>query len=158
SLLALCFAQSLWAAQVNCLTEHFNNQRTGENPNETILTPAAVQSGNFGRLFTYGMPNFASPAGQFLYVANQSIAGGTHNVIYSHDGPNLSAFDADAVVTYLGNPYYWHVSLVTNQAPWNTDAPAIDLANNAIYVIDAENGGPIYLCARDLTTGANKPG
>jgi hypothetical protein len=160
SLVALCLAQGLWAVQVNCLTEHFNNQRTGENPNETILTPAAVQSGNFGRLFTFGMsgPGSVYPAGQFLYVANQSIAGGTHNVIYCHDGPNLSAYDADAMVTYLGNPYYWHVTLVTNQAPWNTDAPAIDLANNAIYVVDAENGGAIYLYARDLATGANKPG
>src|SRR6185369_8882467 len=91
SLLALCLAQSLWSAQVNCLTVHFNNQRTGENPNETILTPAAVQSGNFGRLFTYGTPGFAKPFGQFMYVANQSIAGGTHNVIYTHDGIKLTA-------------------------------------------------------------------
>ncbi len=156
--LSCSLSAALWGAQSDCLTQHFNNQRTGENPNETILTPTAVQSGNFGMLFGFGTPGFGEPEGQILYVANQAIAGGTHNVIYTHDGGNLSAFDADAAVTYLGNPYYWHVALTATSAPWNTNAPVIDRANNAIYVVVGENGGAVSLYALDLTTGANKAG
>jgi uncharacterized repeat protein (TIGR03806 family) len=154
----LGFAATLWGAQSDVLTEHFNNQRTGENAAETILTPAAVQSGNFGKLFGFGTVNFSEPEGQVLYVANQSIAGGTHNVIYIHDGACISAYDADAAVTYLGNAYYWHTQLATTNAPWNTNAAAIDKATNAIYVVVGENGGAVSLCALDLTTGAHKTG
>ncbi len=145
-------------AQSDVLTQHFNNQRTGENAAETILTPTAVQSGNFGKLFGFGTVNFSEPEGQVLYVANQSIAGGTHNVIYIHDGACLSAYDADAAVTYQGNAYYWHTQLAATNAPWNTNAAAIDKATNAIYVVVGENGGAVSLCALDLTTGAHRAG
>src|SRR5271154_388029 len=154
----LGLAGTLWGAQSDVLTQHFNNQRTGENAAETILTPTAVQSGNFGKLFGFGTVSFTEPEGQVLYVANQSIAGGTHNVIYIHDGGCLSAYDADAAVTYQGNAYYWHTQLSATNAPWNTNAPAIDLATNSIYVVVGENGGAVSLCALDLTTGAHKTG
>src|SRR6266404_3992466 len=67
-------------AQVNVLTYHNNNSRTGENPNETILTPANVNSLTFGKLFAYNVDGhvFAQP----LYVSGLNVPGqGTHNVI-----------------------------------------------------------------------------
>ena len=39
-------------AQVSVTTYQYNNQRTGVNSNETILTPSNVNSTNFGRLFS----------------------------------------------------------------------------------------------------------
>ena len=58
-----CFAQFLLLlfvsfpaiAQVNVLTYQRHNRRTGMNTNETILTPANVNSSTFGKLFSYAL-------------------------------------------------------------------------------------------------------
>ena len=54
-------------------THHNDNLRTGQNVNETVLTPANVNQSQFGKLFSYTMDGiaFASP----LYVANVNIPG-----------------------------------------------------------------------------------
>src|SRR5580692_8867313 len=38
------------ASTINVVTYHYDNLRTGQNPNETILTPANVTSATFGKL------------------------------------------------------------------------------------------------------------
>ena len=54
-------------------TFHNDNSRTGQNLNETVLTPANVNSSKFGKLFSYPIDGLAlaSP----LYVANVNIPG-----------------------------------------------------------------------------------
>lgn len=50
--LCLCAIASVCAhAQVDVLTQHNNNFRTGVNLKETILTPANVDKAHFGMLF-----------------------------------------------------------------------------------------------------------
>ena len=40
------------SAQVNVLTQHNNNSRTGANLNETVLNTSNVNSTQFGKLFS----------------------------------------------------------------------------------------------------------
>src|SRR5438128_2105917 len=55
------------------LTWKFDNQRTGLQPNETILTPANVNAAQFGEKFSVGVDGwvYAQP----LYVPGVTIAG-----------------------------------------------------------------------------------
>src|SRR5665213_953720 len=81
--------------QTSVLTQHNDLSRTGQNLNETILTPASVSSGNFGKLFTLPVDGqvFAQP----LYVPNLTIGSTAHNVLFAvteHD--SVYAFDADS--------------------------------------------------------------
>ena len=86
-------------AQVNVYTRSYDNGRTGANLQETILTPANVNSTNFGKLFTVHTDGeiYAQP----LYVSNLAIAGGTHNVVFVASMLNtVYAIDADNGAVY----------------------------------------------------------
>src|SRR4051794_30491473 len=72
--------ESLWG-QVSLWTNHNDNARTGANLNETQLTTATVNVGNFGKLYSYTVDG--SVYAQPLYLPNVPIPGkGTHNVLY----------------------------------------------------------------------------
>ena len=69
------------SAQVNVLTYHNDLARTGQNTNETVLTPANVNVSSFGQLFAHSVDGYiwAQP----LYVHGLNIPGqGTHNVVF----------------------------------------------------------------------------
>jgi hypothetical protein len=109
SILRPCFL----LGQNPVLTYHADPARSGLYPTETLLTPANVNSTQFGRLFSYAVDGFV--AGQPLYVSNVAIPGlGTHNVVYittQHD--SVYAFDADNLGS--GTPL-WHVSFINPSA------------------------------------------
>jgi hypothetical protein len=88
-------------------TYHNDLARDGANTSEYALTPANVNTGSFGKLFSCSVDGavYAQP----LWVANLSVGGAVHNVVFvatQHD--SLYAFDADA------NPctQLWKVSLI----------------------------------------------
>ena len=76
----LCMFSIALQAQVNVTTYHNDNARTGQNTQETILTLANVNSGQFGKVFSTPVDGwvYAQP----LCLSNLNIAGGTHNVLY----------------------------------------------------------------------------
>src|SRR5208282_2506428 len=103
------------------LTWHNDNQRTGQNLAETILTPSNVNSKDFGKLFSFPVDGqiYAQP----LYVYNVPIPGqGTHNVVYVEtENDSVYAFDADGLVS---TPL-WHDNFLSTgvTAVPCTDAP-----------------------------------
>jgi hypothetical protein len=88
-------------------TFHNDQARAGANTREYALTPANVNTSSFGKLFSCTVDG--ALYGQPLWVANLSVGGAVHNVVFvatQHD--SLYAFDADA------NPctQLWKVSLI----------------------------------------------
>ena len=90
---ALCFLPPLSAQDV--LTYHNDNARTGQDLNESILTPSNVNSTQFGKLFQLTVDGKVDA--QPLYASAVNISGqGDHNVLFvatEHD--SVYAFDAD---------------------------------------------------------------
>jgi hypothetical protein len=181
-LVALIFASFASAAAQSfngVLTQHNDNARTGQNLNETILTPQNVNFNTFGKLFSYSVDGqvYSQP----LYVPNVSIPGqGTHNVVYVEtQNDSLYAFDADGhqstplfQVSFV-NPAQG-ITPVPCQTDGNTDiscgvypiyginaTPVIDPTTNTMYLLTrTQNNGNYFqtLHAIDITTGAEKFG
>ena len=92
-------------------TSQYDNQRTGADVNETILTPKNVNTFKFGKIgaFKVDGPVYAQP----LYVPGLDVPGkGRHNVLYvatEHD--SVYAFDAD----HPGDAPLWQVSFLDPQ-------------------------------------------
>ena len=108
-------------------TRDIDNQRTGLNPNERVLTPANVNSAQFGKLATFPIDGTADASP--LYVPNVAVPGnGTHSVVYvatEHD--SVYAFDAEG----KQSTPLWHVSFINPTAGVTTVPPRRHRANAA---------------------------
>jgi hypothetical protein len=117
-------------AQVKVLTYHNDNARTGQNTNETTLTPANVNTNTFGLLFACAVDGqlYAQP----LYMSGMAITNqGIHNVVFvatEHD--SVYAFDADSNPGSNPAPL-WKVSLI-NPAAGLTTVPSADVNSGNI--------------------------
>lgn len=163
---------------------HNDLARDGANNQEYVLTPANVNSASFGKIFSCTVDGaiYAQP----LWVANLTIAGKQHNVVFvatEHD--SLFAFDADQ------NPceQLWSASLIDaahGATPGETTVisggpgavvghgagtitpetgvtgtPVIDPATDTLYVVSTSMVGTSFyqrLHAIDLTTGDEESG
>jgi hypothetical protein len=155
--------------------------RTGLNSSETVLTPANVNSTQFGKLFSLPVDGqlFAQP----LYVPSLTIGSKVHNVLFvatQHD--SVYAFDADSG----SQTPLWHTSFINPSAGITsvpcaeagaddcttitpefgiTSTPAIDSTSGTIYVVaetkevSGSTTSHVYrLHALSLATGAEKFG
>ena len=153
-------------------TYHGDRFRSGLNLQEFALTSATVKSSTFGKLFTRAVDGqiYAQP----LHVANLTIAGAKHNVVYvATEHSSVYAFDADGKTTAP----FWKRSFINPAAGVTTIAkpanaliapeisisstPVIDVSTGTLYVAvsTSESGSIVHrLHALSLTTGAEKFG
>jgi hypothetical protein len=158
-------------SSVDVLTYHYDNLRTGQNTNETILTTANVNKTTFGKLGTFNVDGRVDA--QPLYLSNVTIPNvGTKNVVYvvtEHD--TVFAFDADSA---SGNTstLLWSTSVLASGETSSDDrgcgqvtpeigitsTPVIDPSRNAIYLVAvSKTSGGNYIHrfhALNLATGA----
>ncbi|MGA2990057.1 MAG: hypothetical protein ABSD88_06235 [Candidatus Korobacteraceae bacterium] len=158
---------------LNYTTWKFSSDHTGQQPNETILTPANVNSTTFGLKFTDAVDGnvYAQP----LYLSGLTVKGAVHNVVFvatEHD--SVYAFDADQAGAAL-----WQTSFLVNGAktvPGKglstitseigiTGTPVIDISNGVqkgvLYVVAETLEGSAYvhrLHALDVASGSEIPG
>ncbi len=147
-------------ATVSVTTYHYNNYRTGWNQNETTLTPANVNSSNFGLLQTVTLD--AAADAQPLVVPGVNITAGnypgTHDVVYvATENNTVYAIDAESGQVLLspnfGTPISHPLGCQTSPIVGINSTPVIDLTTNTLYVMVNSNGstGPVYtLHALDL--------
>ncbi|HTJ29026.1 MAG TPA: L-type lectin-domain containing protein, partial [Acidobacteriaceae bacterium] len=179
STILVCAIAVSGSAQVNVTTFHNDIGRTGQNLNETILTPANVKSG-FGKLFSQTVDGqvYAQP----LYLSGVTINGAKHNVVYvATENDSVYAFDADTNGGSNSSPL-WMASMLASAhgagagaqpIPYLmvssdiqpiygiTGTPVIDVTTKTMYVVSKTyESSKIYqrLHALDVTTGAEKFG
>jgi outer membrane protein assembly factor BamB len=157
-------------AQVDVLTQHSDNARTGANLRETVLTPANVNKAHFGMLFKRVVDDqvYSQP----LVVTRLSVSGGTHDVVFVTTVNNsVYAFDANDAEA---SAPLWHVNFGTpanlhsanfgctdiNGQMGIIGTPVIDKAKSVLYVVALTQVGNSFmqrLHELDLATGADLP-
>jgi hypothetical protein len=140
-------------AQTAVTTYRYDNNRTGWNPNETVLTPANVNTKSFGLLQT--VPLDAQVDGQPLVVPGVVITAGNyqgkHDVVYvATEGNTIFAIDAESGTVLLkpnfGAPVTTPPVCGPSPALGIHSTPVIDLSSNTMYVLIYTNDstGPAY--------------
>lgn len=156
----LVFSTAITLAQVNVLTERYDQSRLGANLTETQLTTSNVNVNSFGKLWSYSVSG--SVYAQSLYVRNVAIAGnGTHNVLYiATMNDMVYAFDADS------NSNVPLLSLdLTQEVAGSTPVPVTDIVGPGLNIVGniGITGTPhidpvtntMYLVARTKEPGSN---
>jgi hypothetical protein len=162
------------------LTYHNDWGRTGQNLNETTLTPANVNPKQFGLIYTFNLDSYTTSDrrsvfnggdiyGQPLYVPDVTINGVRRNVLYvvtQHD--TVFAFDADADVNGNSSPLWGPVRFIDPDfgQPLTSGIVPIQAADTQCNDIHPEIGitstpvidpsaGVMYLVARNKDTLTN---
>jgi hypothetical protein len=177
-------ATAYLVAYAGIYTNKNDNSRTGQDLQETVLTPTNVNVSSFGKLFSY--PVDGGVQGQPLYVANVNIptplngTAGYHNVVYfGTANDSVYAYDADGKVpagplwkaSFIDPPTVVPVPgaclMISQPLDGITATGVIDPTTNTIYVEVRTLEGQTTPCsgsyvhrlhALDITTGAEKFG
>ena len=161
------FNASLAAAQTAITTYHVDNNRTGWNSQETVLTPTNVGGSSFGILKNVALDDQVD--GQPLFVPGVTISTGSHrgkhDVVYvATEGNTIYAVDAEAGTVLLkpnfGAPVGSPLGCNNNGPNVGINStPVIDLTSNTLYVViyTQDSTGPAYrIHALDLGSLTDK--
>ena len=166
-------------------TYHNDNASTGQDLQETTLTPSNVNQATFGKILSTATDGYSF--GQPLYMPGVNITSGpfqgTHNVVYvatEHD--TVYAIDADTgtvlwKISALVGPYLPANAVITTVPAADvknstvgpevgiTSTPVIDTSSNTLYFVAMSReiyGGDTHYVFRmhavDLGSGAEKFG
>jgi hypothetical protein len=154
---------------VDVITYHYDNSRAGQNLNETVLTPANVNSTQFGKKGEFTVDGHVDA--QPLYLSQVTISGQKKNVLYvATEHGSVYAFDADSI-SGTTSTFLWKITTLGSGETTSdnrgcdqvspeigiTATPVIDRSRNAIYVVAmSKNSSGTYfqrIHALDLTTG-----
>ena len=154
-------------AQTAITTYHYNNNRTGWNQSETVLTPANVGTATFGLLQKVTLDDQVDA--QPLVVPGMLITAGnfqgTHDVAYvATENNSVYAIDVHTGTVLLSPNFGTPVSQplgCNNNGPnvGINSTPVIDLSSNTLYVMvyTQDSTGPAYrLHALDLGSLTDK--
>jgi hypothetical protein len=165
-------AATAFGQPASVITNRYGNDRAGANQSETILNTSNVSDAAFGKLFS--LPVDGQVYAQPLYLPHVSIAGISHNVVYTvTENNSVYAFDADNPAAQM----LWHVN-VGPPIPCSaipvcstykglqpiigiTSTPVIDISTGTIYVVAETYVGAtasFYLHALDVGTGHERLG
>lgn len=155
---------------VDVITYHYDNARSGQNLNETALTPANVNPTQFGKKGEFAVDGKVDA--QPLYLSQVTVSGQKKNVLYvATEHGSVYAFDADSI-SGITSTFLWKTTTLGSGETTSdnrgcgqvtpeigiTATPVIDRARNAIYVVAmSKNAAGSYfqrLHALDLSTGA----
>ena len=163
----LLLTAAIAAAQVSVTTYHYDNNRTGWNSHESILTPANVGSSSFGLLHNVALDDQVDA--QPLLVPGVNITTGSnqgkHDVVYvATEGNTVYAIDAESGTILLspnfGKPVRFPLGCNNNGPNVGINStPVIDASTNTLYVIIYTNdaSGPAYrIHALDLGSLTDK--
>jgi hypothetical protein len=161
-------SESALASNVHVLSSRNDTARTGQNPNEKILSTSTVKAGAFGKLFTrpvdgavYAQPLYVGGVNgkNLVYVATE------HNTVYAFNADDKRATAAPIWQKSFGTPLPSTDTRCNLLAPeiGITATPVIDLATKTMWFTtrNKEDGRAIHrLHALDIATGlprANSP-
>lgn len=160
-------------AQISVSTQHYDIGRTGANTSETILTPADVNTQQFGKLFSQPVDGYVYA--QPLYVPGVVMGTGTpqagtrHNVVFvATENDSVYAFDADTNSTSSTISPLWKITLLdaahgaaagarpmyATDLPGENDivpvvgitsTPVIDTSTGTIYVVGKTKESGAYV-------------
>jgi len=138
-------AKPYGGAPIDVTLYHYDNARTGWNPNETDLTAASVASANFGLLQTLSVDSnvLAEPLLVSGFVMPDSSV---HDILIIATGHNtVYAFDAQTF------DILWQVNLGPSQASPDVGCedvqPEYGISSTPVIVRNAPNTATIYVVA-----------
>ena len=154
-----------WSQSVT--TYHYDNYRTGWNSNETVLTPANVNSSSFGLLYSVVLDDQVDSQPLYMQAVNITAGQyqGMHNVVYvATEGNTIYAIDAETGTVLLSSNFGTPIPRplgCNNNGPnvGINSTPVIDPATSTLYamVYTSQSSTPVYLLhALDLGSLADK--
>jgi hypothetical protein len=167
SLVAFALLTASLGAGQAITTYHVDNNRTGWNSHETVLTPANVGSTSFGILHNVVLNDQVDAQPLFVPAVNITAGShpGIHNVVYvATEGNSVYAIDATSGTILLnpkfGTPVVRPLGCGNNGPNVGiTSTPAIDLTSKTLYVMiyTQDATGPAYrIHALDLGSLTDK--